>query len=80
MYMKAGSGNLTRSSRLTIWSKQMLVWAALPVLVFAGLASGPFRDSIPAAVETFAQVAAVLSLFILVCAVEAGGKNQDRGK
>jgi hypothetical protein len=25
----------------------MLVWAALPILVFAVLASGPFRDSMP---------------------------------
>jgi len=58
----------------------MLVWAALPILVFAVLASGPFRDSVPAAVEAFAQLATVLSLFILVCAVEAGGRNKDSGK
>jgi predicted permease len=57
----------------------MLVWAALPILVFGVLASGPFRDSMPAAVEPFAQLAAVLSLFILVCAVEAGGRNKDSG-
>jgi len=55
----------------------MFVWAALPVLVLAALASGPFRDNMPAAVEMFAQLAAVLSLFILVCAVEAGGGNKD---
>ena len=55
----------------------MLVWSALSVLVLAVLASGPFRDSMPATVETFAQLAAVLSLFILVCAVEAGGGNKD---
>jgi len=35
---------------------------------------------VPAAVEAFAQLAAVLSLFILVCAVEAGGRNKDSGK
>jgi predicted permease len=58
----------------------MLVWAALPILVFAALASGPFRDSIPAVVEPFAQLAVVLSAFVLVCAVEAGGQNQDKGK
>lgn len=57
----------------------MLVWAALPILVFAVLASGPFRDSMPASVEPFAQLAAVLSLFILICAVEAGGRNKDSG-
>jgi predicted permease len=57
----------------------MLVWATLPILVFAVLASGPFRDSMPAAVESFVQLAAVLSLFILVCAVEAGGRNKDSG-
>jgi hypothetical protein len=57
----------------------MLVWAALSTLVFAVLASGPFRDSMPAAVEPFTQMAAVLSLFILVCAVEAGGRNKDSG-
>ena len=55
----------------------MFVWAALPVLVLATLASGPFRDNVPAAVEMFAQLAAVLSIFILVCAVEAGGGNKD---
>ena len=58
----------------------MLVWAALPILVLAVLASGPFRDSLPAAVETIAQLAAVLSLFLLVCAVEAGGGNKDRDR
>jgi hypothetical protein len=57
----------------------MLVWAALPILVLAALASGPFRDSMPAAVEPFAQLAAVLSLFVLICAVEAGGRNRDSG-
>lgn len=57
-----------------------MVWAALPVLVLAVLASGPFRDSMPAAVETFAQLAAVLSLFVLVCAVEAGGRSRDGGQ
>jgi predicted permease len=57
----------------------MLVWAALPILVFAALASGPFRDNMPAAVEPIAQLAAVLSLFVLVCAVEAGGRNKDSG-
>lgn len=60
--------------------KLMLVWAALPVLVLAALASGPFRDSLPAAVEMIAQLAAVLSLFILVCALEAGGGNKDNGQ
>jgi hypothetical protein len=59
--------------------EQMLVWAALPILVLAVLASGPFRDNIPPAVEPLAQLAAVLSLFILVCAVEAGGRNKDSG-
>ena len=59
----------------------MLVWSAsaLSTLVFAVLASGPFRGSMPAAVEAFAQLAAVFSLFILVCAVEAGGRDKDRG-
>ena len=58
----------------------MLVWAALSTLVFAVLASGPFSDSMPAVVEPFAQLAAVLSLFILVCAVEAGGRNKDSSR
>ncbi len=58
----------------------MLVWAALPILLLAALASGPFCDSLPAAVEMLAQLAAVLSLFILVCAVEAGGGNKDNGQ
>jgi hypothetical protein len=57
----------------------MLVWAVLPGLVLAALASGPYRDSLPAAVETFAQLIAVLSLLILVCALEAGGGNKDSG-
>jgi hypothetical protein len=60
--------------------KPMLVWAALPILVLATLASGSFRDSLPTAVEMIAQLAAVLSLFILVCAVEAGGGNKDSGQ
>jgi hypothetical protein len=57
----------------------MLVWAALLILVFAVLASGPLRATMPAAVEPFAHLAAVLSVFILVCAVEAGGRNKDSG-
>ena len=57
----------------------MLVWAALPILVLAALACGPFHDSMPAAMEPLAQLAAVLSLFILVCAMEAGGRNKDSG-
>jgi predicted permease len=57
----------------------MLVWAALPILVLAALASGPFRESLPAAVESVAPLVAVLSLFILVCAAESGGRNQDNG-
>jgi hypothetical protein len=43
------------------------------------LVCGPFHGSIPAAVEALAQIAAVLSLFVLVCAVEAGGRNKDSG-
>ena len=55
----------------------MVIWAAIPVLVLSVLASGPFRDSVPAVVETLAPLAAVLSLFILVCSVEAGGANRN---
>ena len=52
------------------------------VAAFAGagaalLASGPFRDSLPAAVEALAQLAAVLSLFVLVCSLEAGGGSRQ---
>ncbi len=57
----------------------MLVWTALPILMLSVLACGPFHGSIPAAVEPLAQLAAVLSLFVLVCAVEAGGPNKDNG-
>jgi predicted permease len=57
----------------------MLVWTALPILILSFLACGPFHDSIPAAVEPLAQLAAVLSLFVLVCALEAGGHNKDGG-
>jgi hypothetical protein len=56
---------------------RMAIWAAIPVLVLSVLASGPFRYSIPAAVETLAPLAAVLSLFVLVCSLEAGGGNRD---
>ena len=55
----------------------MVIWAAIPVLVLSVLASGPFRDSMPAVVETLASLAAVLSLFILVCSIEAGGGNRN---
>jgi hypothetical protein len=54
----------------------MVIWAAIPVLVLSVLASGPFRASMPAFVETLAQLAAVLSLFILVCSIEAGGGSR----
>lgn len=57
----------------------MLVWTALPILMLSVLACGPFHDSMPTAVEPLAQLAAVLSLFVLVCAVEAGGPNKDSG-
>jgi hypothetical protein len=43
------------------------------------LVCGPFHGSIPAVVEPLAQIAAVLSLFVLVCALEAGGRNNDSG-
>jgi hypothetical protein len=56
---------------------RMVIWAAIPVLVLSVLASGPFRESMPAAVETLAQLAAVLSLFILVCSIEAGGGSRN---
>jgi hypothetical protein len=55
----------------------MVIWAAIPVLVLSVLASGPFRDSMPAFVETLASLAAVLSLFILVCSIEAGGGSRS---
>jgi hypothetical protein len=55
----------------------MVIWAAIPILVLSVLASGPFRDSMPAFIETFAQLTAVLSLFILVCSLEDGGRNRD---
>lgn len=42
----------------------MAIWAVIPILVLSVLASGPFRDSMPAFVETPASLAAVLSLFI----------------
>jgi len=58
----------------------VLVWTALLILMLSGLACGPFHDSIPAAVEPLAQLAAVLSLFVLVCAVEAGGRNKDSSR
>ena len=54
----------------------MVIWAAIPILVLSTLASGPFRDSMPALVETLASLAAVLSLFILVCSIEAGGGSR----
>ena len=55
----------------------MVIWAAIPVLVLSALASGLFRDSMPAFVETLASLAAVLSLFILVCSIEAGGGSRN---
>jgi len=55
----------------------MVIWAAIPILVLSTLASGPFRDSMPAFVDTLASLAAVLSLFILVCSVEAGGGSRN---
>ena len=55
----------------------MMIWAAIPILVLSTLASGPFRDSMPAFVETLASLAAVLSLFILVCSIEAGGGSRN---
>jgi hypothetical protein len=56
---------------------RMVIWAAIPILVLSTLASGPFRDSMPAFVETLASLAAVLSLFILDCSVEAGGGSRN---
>jgi hypothetical protein len=56
---------------------RMAIWAAIPVLVLSVLASGPFRDSMPVFVEPLAQLAAVLSLFILVCSIEAGGGSRN---
>ena len=55
----------------------MLVWTALSILILSVLACSPFHDSTPAAVEPLAQLAAVLSLFVLVCAAEAGGRSKD---
>jgi len=55
----------------------MVIWAAIPVLVLSVIANGPFRDSMPAVVETLASLAAVLSLFILVCSIEAGGGSRN---
>jgi len=55
----------------------MAIWATIPVLVLSVLASGPFRDSMPTAVETLAPLVAALSLFVLVCSLEAGGGNRD---
>jgi hypothetical protein len=57
----------------------VLVWTALPILMLSLLVCGPFHGSIPAVVEPLAQIAAVLSLFVLVCALEAGGRNNDSG-
>ena len=56
---------------------RMVIWAAIPILVLSTLASGPFRDSMPAFVYTLASLAAMLSLFILVCSVEAGGGSRN---
>jgi hypothetical protein len=56
---------------------RMVIWTAIPVLVPSALASGPFRESMPVFVETLAQLAAVLSLFVLVCSIEAGGGSRN---
>ena len=56
---------------------RMVIWAAIPILVLSTLASGPFRDSMRAFVDTLASLAATLSLFILVCSVEAGGGSRN---
>jgi len=57
----------------------VFVWTTLLILMLSFLACGPFHDSIPAAVEPLAELTAVLSLFVLVCAVEDGGRNKDSG-
>jgi hypothetical protein len=57
----------------------MLILSAFPVLILSMLAIGPYQDSLSPIVENLAQLGAVLSLFVLVCALEAGssGRRKD---
>ena len=57
----------------------MLVLSAFPVFVLSTLAMGPYRDNLSPLTENLAQLGAVLSLFVLVCALEAGhsARRQD---
>ncbi|PVE23409.1 hypothetical protein DC522_16255 [Microvirga sp. KLBC 81] len=72
-----GFRKATVEKTLSFVEVRMVIWAAIPILVLSVLASGPFRDSMPAFIETLAPLAAVLSLFVLVCSVEAGGGQRD---
>jgi hypothetical protein len=56
-----------------------MVWSTLPVLALSALAMGPYRESMPVWVDNLAQLGAVVSMFILVCAFEAGSGGMGRG-
>jgi hypothetical protein len=54
----------------------MVVWSAFPVFILSILAIGPDRDMLSPTIQNPAQLGTVLSLFVLVCALEAGNPSR----
>ncbi|MPR10466.1 hypothetical protein FS320_26695 [Microvirga tunisiensis] len=56
----------------------MLMWSTLVTFLLSLLAIGPLRASAPSWLLSGAELAAVISVFALVCFLESSGGNTDR--
>ncbi len=56
----------------------MAMWSTLTAFFLSLLAVGPLRESAPSWLLSWAELVAVISLFVLVCFLESSGGNPDR--
>lgn len=56
----------------------MLIWTTAVAFLLSLMAVGPLREFSPSWLQTGAELAAVISLFALVCLLESSGSNTDR--
>jgi len=56
----------------------MLIWSTVAAFLLSLVAIGPLRASAPSWFLSGAELAAVISVFALVCFLESSGGNTDR--
>ncbi len=57
---------------------QTVMWATAAAFLLSLVAAGPLRATSPFWLQSGAELAAVTSLFALICLLESSGGNTDR--